>query len=169
MKRCCILLVLILNEILCFGQSDGISTFNSHKFPCDSGSTTLEINICSAEKLEYADSLLNVIYRKILRSLDKNLAETKRDIQSEQSKKDTSAESKAQIEFLIKESVNIQRFRKSIVTSQQQWIKLRDSDSKVVRITCEGGTACNAIVNDAVLQQTLERIKSLESWYDLGD
>ena len=53
-----------------FSQTDIVDKFNGHKFPCDSGTSTLEINICSGIKSEYADSLLNSVYKKIINAIN---------------------------------------------------------------------------------------------------
>ncbi len=61
-----------------YGQDDVLNEYNNHIFPCDDGGTTIEINICSGIRRDYADSLLNMVYNKIMRSLDKDILEAKK-------------------------------------------------------------------------------------------
>ena len=58
-------------SIYSFGQKNYGEIYNSHIFSCDSGTGTVEMNICSGVKVKFADSLLNKLYKKILTSLNK--------------------------------------------------------------------------------------------------
>jgi uncharacterized protein YecT (DUF1311 family) len=166
MRSYVILLFIVSCCQISFGQIDLVAKFKAHKFPCDSGVTSLEANICSGVKRDYADSLLNHLYNKIIRSLDKEIREAKKEISAEQSKKDSGTESKENIKFLLKEIERNQRLRISIIKSQKEWIKVRDYNAEVIRISCEGATSCTSMENQSLLDDTLERIKILESFYE---
>ena len=71
-----------------------------------------------------------------------------------------------QINILNKEIDHYIRLKNAIENSQKEWIKQRKFNIKVYQINCEGGSACNAIVNQAVLNETLDRIKLLELFYE---
>src|SRR6266496_5936299 len=130
-----------------FAQEDNnpIEFFKSYKFPCDTETTTLEINICLGNKLEFADSLLNVTFRKIINDLDKDINEDKSKMNVLRSKKVLSAEEKKMSKYYAENIEQHQKIRQAIIKSQREWIKLRDSNEEVTRIMCEGGTGCNGI------------------------
>jgi uncharacterized protein YecT (DUF1311 family) len=167
MKLLTCFLFLTLTNFSGYSQSDPIEDFKCHKFPCDSGSTTLEINFCSGAKLEYVDSLLNAIYRKIIKSINKEIVVDEKKLKIKQSIKIDSIKNKDEILFLVNEINYDQRLKTSIIQSQKEWIKMRDLNSKVISITCEGGRECIAINNLAEIDDVLERIKKLQSFYDL--
>jgi uncharacterized protein YecT (DUF1311 family) len=149
------------------GQTDFLADFKSHKFPCDSESTTLEINFCSGVRRDYADSLLNVAYNRIIKSLEKEIFVDQNKLKDEKLKRDSSSESKETIEFLSTEISYNKRLKESIIKSQRKWVELRDLNMEVVSITCEGGTAFVAIENQSIIEDTLDRIKKLEDFYDV--
>jgi uncharacterized protein YecT (DUF1311 family) len=167
MKMINLFLFLVLASSVCYSQSDPIEDFRSHKFPCDSGNTTLEINMCAGVKSEYADSLLNDIYHKIIRSINKEISTAKKELKIRQSKKSNSPETKEDIQFLTIGIDQDQRLKTSIIASQKEWIKLRELNAEVISITCEGGHECVTITNLAEIDDILERIKKLQSFYDL--
>lgn len=125
----------------------------------------MEVNICSGIKADCADSLLNKLYKKILKGIDKEIADNSKELEKRQKLKTKNKDDQSDIEFLTKEINHSRRLKQRIINSQVQWIKLRDANSEVVSINCEGGTACTAIVNSAWLEETLSRIKQLEDFY----
>ncbi len=165
MKLIAFFLFLILANFSSYSQTHTIEKFKSHKFPCDSGGTTLEFNLCTRVKLEYADSLLNAIYRKIIRSINKEIINDEKELKIKQSKKIDSLKNVDTIQFLAKEIDYNKRLKMGIIQSQKEWIKVRDLNSKVISITCEGGHACVGIDNLAEMDDILERIKKLQSFY----
>ena len=152
-----------------YGQRSYVDIFNSHTFPCDSEATTLDINICSGEKFDFADSLLNRLYKNILQGIDKEIASDSKQLTELQKLKIKNKESESNIDVLIKEIDFDKRLKQSIIKSQVQWIKLRDANSEVVAINCEGGTGCTAEINSGLLEDTLLRIKQLEAFYYVYD
>ena len=169
MKYLNIIFFVFLSITYTFGQTDYINDYYSHKFPCDSGSTTLEINICSGIKRDYSDSLLNVVYNKIIKSLNKDIIDNELQLKTEQLKKHTVKEDKEKIEFLIKEISYNKRLKESIIKSQRKWIELRDLNMAVISITYEGGKAFVSIENQSLIDDTLTRIKKLLSFYEIDD
>jgi uncharacterized protein YecT (DUF1311 family) len=165
MRKRSVFLFIILFNSLAFGQTGHLLSYSSHKFPCDSGTTTLDINRCSGIRLDYADSLLNDLYDKIIKSLDKEIVESQNKLKLEQSKKDTAIEHKETIQFLIKDVDYNQRLKESIVKSQREWIKVAGLNLEVIEIMSEGGTGFVAEENQSLIDDDLERIKKLDSFY----
>ena len=142
------------------GQRSLVDVYNNHEFPCDIESTTVAINICSGIKTEFVDSLLNTLYKKILKSVDKEISTYSNAAKQKKTNKNDSAE----VRFAVKQRDYYMRIKQSIVNSQTEWVKLRDLNSRVEQILCDGGTACTTLVNEAYVNDTLDRIKKLESF-----
>ncbi|WP_460558038.1 lysozyme inhibitor LprI family protein [Ferruginibacter profundus] len=143
-------------------QSSVVDIYEAHTFPCDTGTGTVEINLCSGTKAEFADSLLNRLYKNILRSIDKEIKADQIALAKE--KKLSKTPDKDQIYFRTKNIDQNQRLKNAIINSQRQWIKTRDANVEVAHINCEGGSGCNAMSNDAYTEETLDRIRKLESF-----
>jgi uncharacterized protein YecT (DUF1311 family) len=107
-----------LLSLISYGQRSYVDIFNSHSFPCDSGGTTLEVNICSGEKADFADSLLNKLYKKILKGIDDEIANDNRQLIKLQRLKTKNKESQSNIEVLIKEINYDKRLKQSIIKSR---------------------------------------------------
>jgi uncharacterized protein YecT (DUF1311 family) len=165
-----ILFVLILLSLSSFvfaqGNADPAEIFQSHQFPCDTETTTLEVNICLGAKLEFADSLLNVTYHKILKDLDKAMNEDNIKIKALRSKKVLTKEERKDLKYYTNDVNQTQKTKQAIIRSQKEWIQLRDSNEEVVRIKCEGGTGCNGEVSQSSIDDTLERIKKLREFFE---
>lgn len=67
------LLTVLFFSTAVFSQEHIADLFEKKKFTCDTSYSQLELNICSGEKAAYADSLLNLLYSKIIRHLDKQI------------------------------------------------------------------------------------------------
>jgi uncharacterized protein YecT (DUF1311 family) len=158
MKALILVLALYYFPYNATGQESLADVYNNHKFPCDAESTTLAANLCSGIKAEFADSLLNKLYRKILNSIDKEIARHNKSIKIRPVNKNDSAD----LRFAVKQKDYYVRMKQSIINSQRQWLKIRELDSEVESILCEGGTGCTAMVNEAYIADTLERIRKLE-------
>jgi len=141
-------------------QSSVVDIYNDHHFPCDSGVTSLEINLCTGEKADFADSLLNKVYYKIIKELDKQIASYSATISPKTGKKFDSSE----IKFAIEQRKLNVRIKQNLVKSQQQWLKTRSADCELQRCMCEGGSGCIGIVNDLYIRETLSRITQLEEF-----
>ena len=163
MKIAFILAFLILSSCASAqDDSDPSEIFQSHQFPCDTQTTTLEINICLGTKLAFADSLLNVTYHRILRAIDKSINEDNTKIKALSSKKILTNEEKGDLKYYSNDLNHSQRTKQAIIRSQKEWIKLRDSNEEVVRLMCEGGTGCNGEASQSSIDDTMERIKKLQ-------
>ncbi|MGC4103617.1 lysozyme inhibitor LprI family protein [Ferruginibacter sp.] len=162
MKLTAILLLFFILPFCCSAQQSLVDVYKAKEFPCDSESGTIAINFCTSTKAEFADSLLNVVYRKLLSSINKDIAADKKSLNQETAK-GKKADS-LQLQMYRKNIDLNQRLKKSIIYSQQQWIKLRDANVDVASIECEGGTGCIAMTNQAYIDETLERIQKLESF-----
>jgi uncharacterized protein YecT (DUF1311 family) len=143
-------------------QSSVVDIYEAHTFPCDSIDGNWEANMCSGEKADFADSLLNRLYKEILRSLDKEIA--KDQVALKRAKANTKTPDKDEIRMRATDIDHNQRLKQSIINSQRQWIKTRDTNLEVEQINCEGGSGCIAIVNQALVEETLDRIRKLESF-----
>lgn len=167
------IIFLFTSFILCrsylYSQDDPIAIFNSHVFPCDTNVTTLEANFCSGEKFAFADSLLNNVYKKILKAIDTEIQDNKRSIMETSSKKDSSSKTMTSLKVLREEMAQNDRLKKSIIASQKQWIKYRDSNAEAVGVGCETGTACTTEVNQSMIHDTLERIEVLQGLYNTDE
>jgi uncharacterized protein YecT (DUF1311 family) len=151
---------LVLLTAMANAQSSAVDIYTKHHFPCDSGGTTLEVNLCSGEKADFADNLLNKLYKKILNHIDKEIKRYTGKI----STKVNPALDSSEIKFAMNEKSYYVRLRQRLVTSQQQWLKFRSAHCDVESSQCEGGTACTALVNEAYVSETLDRIRQLEGY-----
>jgi uncharacterized protein YecT (DUF1311 family) len=157
-------LSLCSNHILAQQNNDPIQIYNSQKFSCDTGTTTLETSICLATKFEFADSLLNVTYHKIIGDLDKEISQYNSDVKILRSKKTLTNKEKDDLNQLTNDITRAQKVKQSVVKSQGEWIRLRDSNEKVTRAICEGGAGCNVEANQSLIDDTLERIKKFQQF-----
>src|SRR5438876_8737230 len=109
------ILVFLTHTSKRFAQVTKIQTYTlkTYKFPCDTETTTLEINICRGNKLEFIDSLLNVAFRKIINGLDKDINEDKREMNVLRSKKILSAEEKKMSKYYTKDIAQHQKIRQA--------------------------------------------------------
>lgn len=148
-----------------FGQEDPVKLFHSHKFPCDTADNTIEINICSGIKRDFADSLLNSVYNEIINALKAEEMEDENKLKVALSKNDTSSITKESIDFIKKDIDYIRKLKNKIVMSQEAWIKSRDLNVDVIVIKSEGGTGFVAQENQSLIEDTLERIEKLKSFY----
>ncbi|MGZ3848662.1 MAG: lysozyme inhibitor LprI family protein [Flavisolibacter sp.] len=144
---------------------DPIEVFQSHQFPCDTQTTTLETNICLGKKLEFADSLLNLTFHRILRPLDKSIKEDNVKIKALISKTILTDEERSDLKYYTNDLNQNQKTKQAIIKSQKAWIHLRDSNEDAVRTHCEGGTGCYGEVNQSSIYDTIERIKKLRQYF----
>jgi uncharacterized protein YecT (DUF1311 family) len=131
--------------------------FKKHHFACDSGYTQLEMSICSAEKADFVDSLMNSLYRKMIRSLD-------RKIQVETTRLADKRLDSSEHAFAEMQRSHYRSTKQALVQSQIQWKRCREADCELERVGCEGGSACNMIVSIRYVEMTLGRIEVLEEF-----
>ncbi len=72
------------------------------------------------------------------------------------------------IKFLVEEIDQNARLKKNIIKSQLAWIKERDLNYIVTSINC-GGSGYIACENESLINDTLDRIKKLQSFYYIDD
>jgi uncharacterized protein YecT (DUF1311 family) len=107
---------------------------DSSKFNCYDGSQ-LEMNVCSSEELEYYDSILNISYKKLIQKIDNNITE--------------------EIKFQEHYSENL---KKSIIQSQKDWIKFKESNRNIIEKSYNGGSMLPLAKNSQTIKDTKERI-----------
>jgi uncharacterized protein YecT (DUF1311 family) len=155
------------NDFSGIEQNDVLKIYLLHIFPCDSSTTTLDINRCSGIRRDFADSLLNDYYHKILISLDNDISEWDSIPAPGQSGPDTSAEHKEDQKQIKGMGMHYTRLKVSLIKSQQEWLKLKELDLDMASIQCEGGTGCTAEENYSLITDILDRIKKLQTLFPL--
>lgn len=161
MKSISAIIFFLTISIPLFGQWDPVKVFNTRKFPCDSGQTTLEINFCSGDKNRFADSLLNRLYKEILKNIDKDIAETNNEMKKLMQQKKKTGKDSTDLAVFKEELDYHKRLKSSIVTSQRIWLKQREANTEIVSISFEGGTGRTAATIQADTEEILDRIKKL--------
>lgn len=136
-------------------KTDPIYIFNSKKFPCDSGASTYESNLCSGEKLHFADSLLNEVVKLNIKEFDKYIKQDK----------EGTLKAKDNTYFVNSLKTNIAS-KDNFIKAQKKWEELRVLNSEYVSIGCEGGTGCPGIVNSKEIKAVLDRIKEIKELYN---
>ncbi len=162
MKLLTLIFFVSLLPTLSAAQQSLTEVYESRTFPCDTMSGTTQANICSGKRVAFADSLLNRLYKKIMKTLNSQVVQAKHQVQEVRAKGKNidSIEWHYSMELLS----YVLKLKTAIETSQSQWIKLKNANIAVIKINCEGGTSCVAITNDALIEEILNRIKKLESF-----
>lgn len=143
-------------------QPSLVDFYEAKEFKCDELDGTVNANICSGEKVAFVDSLLNNLYNKIIKNLDKEIVSSKQAILK--LRKKVKYVDSSDLYYTEKKLKYDQNLRDAIVFSQRNWIKLRNSNISVEALLCEGGTGCIAITNEALIKEILDRIRKLESY-----
>lgn len=156
MRQLCIPFLLLLS-LTTFSQKRTADIYKKHRFACDDGLTQLEMNVCSSEKADYADSLLKRLYQKMVRFLDEK-------IQAETRRLKVHGLDSSDRAFVEKEREYYRATKLALIKSQSHWKHSRDADCELERVGCEGGSACNYIVNNRFIEMTLARITALEDF-----
>ena len=155
-----LLLISLLFVQNAMGQKSLVDVFKHHRFSCDNESTTLALNLCSREKINFADSLLKRLYLKVQKSLDKEINQHS----IEYAKKQNVSLDSSYKAFLNTERKHYVRLKQMFVQSQQTWLKMREENYRIAKNICDGGTGCPAIANAVYLSDILDRIKRLEDF-----
>lgn len=124
--RCFLLLAMLFFNISGFSQKHIADLFDKKKFACDTSFTQLELNICSGEKAAYADSLLNLLYNKIIHHLNKQM-------QLQEKKLSLKTIDSSDRKFALEEYEYYRSTKKALVSSQSQWISSRKADCALER------------------------------------
>ena len=133
-------------------KTDPLYIYNSHKFPCNLANGSVEINLCTREKLQFVDSLLNQLVKKKISALD-NLIKVD---------KETILKENRNSEFFVKcLKINLEQ-KQRFIDCQKYWNITRKLNSEIVELGCDVGTGCVGIINEAEIKMVLNRIKEIK-------
>ena len=142
MKALGIIIMLSITTVLYGQQRD--ETYHWLE-ACDSLFTQADLNNCTYNEFKKADSLMTSVYNNLISLIGESIKEI---------------ESK---DFPDKEYKDwYSRLRNSIITSQEQWVKLRDSNSNIINIQYEDGSMRRMAINISATDDTYIRIKKLK-------
>jgi len=102
---------------------------------CKTAVTTPEVGECAAIEQRSVEAKLNVVYQRVLKSLDQP---------------DTEVEKFSQM-------------RSSLIAAQREWIKFRDADCQAVYTYYQAGTIRGLMFTACMKSHAENRIKDLES------
>jgi uncharacterized protein YecT (DUF1311 family) len=123
-------------------ENDYDSIYQTTIFDCDTVSGgSLSVNLCSGERLEFAENLLKKCYEKHVKELENEIPSWK--LQPDQE--------------LIHKNMLIE-----LKKSQISWENYRNDVVSYTRYGCEGGTGCIAIFNSKNIELIFQRIEELE-------
>jgi len=117
---------------------------------CDSAMSQMELNQCAGEQYHKADVRLNVIYRRAVEFMEKNLAEAQ-----DHNDADLTKYNRRAIEKLK--------------AAEKVWIQYRDLHCDAARHQNMGGSMSPMIWGFCMAETTLDRIQELKSAYEDGD
>lgn len=137
--------ILLLLPTIMIGQIDFEN--ETWHLPCDTDDKQQNMNVCSFQKAEMADSLMNVLYERIVTVYSLKIA----DLITANAEIDSSM-----IEYYKDLLV-------SIKTSQSKFVEYRESLMDVETIENQGGSIMSFMINTAHLKATIERIKWIDS------
>jgi uncharacterized protein YecT (DUF1311 family) len=143
------------NAAITVDKTDPIYIYKSRKFPCDSGYTSYESNLCIGDKLNFADSLLNVTVKNNLKEFDYYI---QRDKEAVLKVKDNT--------YFVNSVKTYIAQKENFIKSQKKWEEMRILNSEYVRIGCDGGTGCSGIVSSKEIKAVLERIQEIKERYN---
>jgi uncharacterized protein YecT (DUF1311 family) len=139
--------VLVLLSFQSFGQIDFKNP--PWNIGCDTMQSQLEMNVCSLESFNIADSILTEKYASLIIHLDSI-------IHSEQNK---AGSSKDKMNFVYLEQLKSQR--SSVIASQKAFIKFRDSFTSIIEYEYSGGSMQPLAVNNYALKLTVNQLEIL--------
>ncbi len=116
---------------------------------CDSLMTQMEMNICSGEKFQIADSILNYYYKKLIKYIDRQYKNELKEF------KDTTDND--QKEYLIQ----LKAQKKAIIKSENDFLNFRNSTISIIDFQYKGGSMRPMMVNMYALDLTVNQIKIL--------
>jgi len=98
-----------------------------------------EMNMCSLQKFQYYDSLLQISYIKLITKYDSELKNQSNDIES--------------FGYLY-----TTQLKSSFITSQNTWELLKEDNSKIHALNYKGGTMAGSMINRQKTLDTKERL-----------
>ena len=148
-----LLAILFVLTFACVGfgqQSASTGTQPAQANPCGNATTQADMNQCSAEEYRKADAHLNIVYKNLVRLLQKDTGEALPPSGNGQKKAETLA---------------VQKLR----AAQRQWVQYRDLHCGAVKAQYEGGSIA-AMQWSACMTETINhRIEELKHGYETGD
>jgi hypothetical protein len=131
--------------------NDPLRIYYSKKFTCGSGPSSYEANICTGEKLRFADSLLSDLVKNKIKMLDQEILVDKEAI-----------EKTGKNNFFIT-ALKSNSFKKiKLIKSQNLWNEMRVLESKDVSLECgDAAAGCPGVVSNAEIKIVLERMKEI--------
>lgn len=133
-------------------KTDPIYIYKSRKFPCDEGAgSSYGYNLCSGERLDFADSLLRETIKYKLKKFDDFIKRYKEGV----------LKAKGDSYFVNCLRMSIES-KENFVKSQKVWEEMRVLNSKEIGIYCYGVSTCGGITNNGEIKFILERIEKIK-------
>jgi uncharacterized protein YecT (DUF1311 family) len=145
-----ILFVLILANVPLAQQSAKPEAQSPRANPCDNATTQADMDQCTAEEYRKADAHLNIVYKNLVRLLQKDADEPQQPSGGEQKKAEIPA---------------VQKLR----AAQRQWIQYRDLHCGAVKAQYEGGSIAAMQWSACMTETTNHRTEELKHGYETGD
>ena len=118
--------------------------------PCDHASTQMEMTHCSGEQYRKSDARLNAVYAKVLRNMERDLADAQRHSDVDQGKY---------------YGAQIQKLK----DAEAAWNLYRDLHCNAAGQLYEGGSMQPMIVSDCLKLTTDHRIEEIKQTYENED
>jgi uncharacterized protein YecT (DUF1311 family) len=138
--------VLIVANVPLAQQSAKPAAQPARANPCDNATTQAEMNQCTAEEYRKADAHLNIVYKNLVRLLQKDADQPQQPSGGEQKKAEIPA---------------VQKLR----AAQRQWIQYRDLHCGAVKAQYEGGTIAAMQWSPCMTETTNHRAEELKHGY----
>ena len=116
---------------------------------CDSLETQMEMNMCSAEKLHIADSILNLYYNQLIVYIDS--------LYKDELKISTNTTDKIEKEYLLK----LKNQKAAIIKSRKDFITFLNSTTDIIDYQYQRGSMRPMAENRYALELTINQIKIL--------
>lgn len=120
---------------------------------CDSLTSTLEMNLCSAQKFEIADSMLTNYYQRLEKRLDEQIAASRK-----------MARGGEKLEKQYLEDLKAQK--KAVLKAKEEFGIFRDHMLEVIHYQYKGGTLRPLFMNVYGLELTVNQLKIVEQMLD---
>lgn len=133
-------------------KNDPIYIYKSRKFPCDEGTgSSYGYNLCSGERLDFADSLLRETVKYRLKKSDDFINRYKEGV--------LKAKGNSYFVNCLRMSVEL---KENFIKSQKIWEQMRTLNSEEIGINCDGVSTCTGIKNNGEIKYVLERIEKIK-------
>lgn len=133
-------------------KTDPIYIYKSRKFPCDEGaSSSYGYNLCSGERLDFADSLLRETVKYRLKKSDDFINRYKEGV--------LKAKGNSYFVNCLRMSIEL---KENFIKSQKIWEQMRTLNSEEIGINCDGVSTCTGIKNNGEIKYVLERIEKIK-------